>query len=281
MIPAAPDLLIVGCLTIDRFSDGSTMAGGSVLHGARALVAAGRRVATITVAGPEPEAAGAVAELTSLGWCLATPVEASIRFFIDEGGPRRRLVLEGAGAELTASTEDLAAVGSRAVLLAPIAAELSPPVIRACAGVPVRVAALQGWLRRLVRNEEARPLALDALGDELTAALADLDCLVASEEDLAAVAPDPRQQARELRALLGPGPLLAITVGAAGVWLDDAATGPRNVATTRRLTGRSTVGAGDAFTALLAAGLGNGLEPAAAADAAMTGTAHYLSTRLP
>jgi sugar/nucleoside kinase (ribokinase family) len=279
MIAARPDLLIIGGLAIDRLADGSLVAGGSVLHGARAVVAAGRRIATITAAGPEPEASAAIIELSSLGRSLASRTHSSIRYTIHDGGPRRRLLLESGGAPLAVEPADLTAINPAAVLLAPIAAELTSQAVRACAMVPVRVAVLQGWLRRVVPGEEVRPLALDALGEELTMALADLDALVASEEDLAAVAPVSRRQVDELRAHFGPRPVLVITAGEEGAWFDSQATGPRLLAIGRPLAGISTLGAGDAFAALLAVGLGAGLDPLAATTAALGATARYLGAR--
>ena len=279
MIAARPDLLIIGGLAIDRLANGSLVAGGSVLHGARAVVASGQRIATITAAGPEPEAAAALAELAALGRSLASLTHASIRYAIQDRGPRRGLVLESGGAPLAVEAADLAAINPAAVLLAPIAGELTSQAARACAMVPVRVAALQGWLRRLLPGEEVRPLPLHALDDELSRDLANLDALVASDEDLAAVAPVPRRQLEQLRAHFGPGPLLVITTGRRGAWLDSQVTGPRKLPIVPALTGISTLGAGDAFAALLAIGLGAALDPLAATTAALSGTVTYLGAR--
>ena len=279
MIAAGPDLLIVGGLAIDRLPDGSVLAGGSVLHGARA-VAMGRRVATITAAGPEPEAVAAVAELAELGPSRVTRMSGSIRFAIHEDGLARRLVLEAVGEDLPVIASEVAAIGPRAVLLAPIAGEISATTVRACAMVPIRVAAMQGWLRRLDPGEEATALPLAALGSELSAAFAELDVLVASDEDLAAVAPRPRPQLAALRAHLGTKPLLAVTAGADGVWLDDPTTGVRHLPARLRLGEASTIGAGDAFAALLAVARGGGLDPLLATSAAMAGTVEYLAKRL-
>ncbi len=279
MIAARPDLLIIGGLAVDRLADGSIVGGGSVLHGARAVVASGRRIATITAAGTEPEAAAAVIELASLGRCLASPMAASIRYAIHNGGARRRLVLESGAGPLAIEPADVTAINPAAVLLAPIAAELTPQAVRACATVPIRVAALQGWLRRLVPGEGIRPLALDGLDDDLSTALANLDALVASHEDLAAVAPEPRRQVEELRSHFGPRPLLVVTAGADGAWLDSDATGLRHLPTVRLRRGTPTLGAGDAFAALLAVELGAGLDPLAATTAALSETSNYLARR--
>jgi len=279
MIPAGPDLLIVGGLTVDRLADGSTVAGGSVLHAARAVAAAGRRVATITVAGAEPQARSALAELAALGPSRVTAVPSSIRFAIRHEGRDRRLVLEARGGNLPVTDGDFSALDPRSTLLGPVAGELAAGAVQAGADVPVRVATLQGWLRHLVAGEAAGPLALAALGADLSAALGELDALVASDEDLAAVAPGPRGQLEALRAHLGRRPLLVVTAGADGVWLDDPATGIHHLRVTQALDEASTIGAGDAFAGLLAVGLRNGLTALEATAAGMDGAAAYLASR--
>jgi sugar/nucleoside kinase (ribokinase family) len=279
MIAAGPDLLIVGGLAVDRVVDGSRLAGGSVLHAARAVAAAGWSVATITAAGPEPEAAAAVAELGALGPSSVASLPASIRFAIHHDSQGRRLVLEAASGNLALLAAEVTALGARTVLLAPIAGELSALAVGACATVPVRVAAVQGWLRHLAPGEEARALPLGSLGAELSAALAELDALVASHEDLAAVASQPPRQLELMRAYFGPRPILVVTAGPDGAWLDDPATGIRHLPVARRLDGAFSIGAGDAFAALLAVGLGAGLDPPAAASAAMIETGDFLAAR--
>src|SRR5688572_17348215 len=75
MTPDSPplDLVVLGGLTIDRFADGSSSPGGSVLHIARAAAPRGLRVGIVTHAGPEPEARAGLEELHH----LATIVESS------------------------------------------------------------------------------------------------------------------------------------------------------------------------------------------------------------
>jgi len=278
MIAARPDLLIIGGLAIDRLADGSSVAGGTVVHGARAIAWSGRSVATITSAGSEPAAALAVAELAALGPCRASPVEASIQYGFSDHGGRRRLTYEGGGSELTVTRSEVSEIGPLAVLVAPIAAELQAEAIRACAGVPVRVAAMQGWLRGLTAGESVQALPLRALDDDLAAALADLDGLVASDEDFAAVAAEPSQQIARLRERIGPHPFVVITAGEAGAWLDDPANGLHQLPVPRRLDRLSPIGAGDALAAFIAVGLGAGLAPLAATQAAMLATADFLAT---
>ena len=78
----ALDLVVVGGLTVDRFSDGSAAPGGAVLHIARALAARGVRVGIVTTAGPEPEALAGLAELRDLalpGGSLDQPCQHHLR----------------------------------------------------------------------------------------------------------------------------------------------------------------------------------------------------------
>jgi sugar/nucleoside kinase (ribokinase family) len=273
---AAPDLLVVGGLSIDRFPDGSTARGGSVLHAARAVAARGGRVATIALAGPEPEAQEALAELADLGPCLVRPTRATIRFAIDERDSRRRLVLEAVGGRLEVAAEEIASSGAAAVLLAPIAGELDATALRAARGVPVRVAALQGWLRVLKPGFEVSPLRLRALPAGLLAELRQLSALVASVEDLIAEGPSPDTQLDALRDRVGLGPALIITDGANGARLDLPGSGRSDVLVPRRIGDAPPVGAGDAFAALLAVALGRGVQFIAAARAAAAGVVELL-----
>jgi sugar/nucleoside kinase (ribokinase family) len=273
---AAPDLLVVGGLSIDRFPDGSHVPGGSVLHGARAVAATGGRVATIALAGPEPEAEEALAELADLGPCLVCRTRATIRFAIDERVSRRRLVLEAPGGRLEVAAEVFGRSGAAAVLMAPIAGELDAAALRAARGVPVRVAALQGWLRVLNPGVDVSPLKLRAVAADLVAELSHFKALVASVEDLVAEARSPDSQLDALRAWVGPGPALIITDGANGARLDLPGSGRLDLPVPRRLGDAPMVGAGDAFAALLAVELGRGVELTAAARAAAAGVVELL-----
>jgi sugar/nucleoside kinase (ribokinase family) len=274
---AAPDLLVVGGLSIDRLPDGSTAPGGSVLHAARAVAATGGRVATIALAGSEPEALEALAELADLGPCLVRRTRATIRFAIDERDSRRRLVLEAAGGRLEVAAEEIASSGAAAVLLAPIAGELDAAALRAARGVPVRVAALQGWLRALNPGVEVSPIELRALGSDLVAELSLFDALVASVEDLVAEGTSPDAQLDALRDRAGLGPALIITDGANGARLDLPGSGRLDVPVPRRVGDARPVGAGDALAALLAVALGRGVELTAATRAAAGGVVELLS----
>jgi len=274
---AVPDLLVVGGLTVDRLADGSTVAGGSVLHAARATVAAGWRVATITAAGPEPEALAAVEELAGMGPSLVRCVEGSIRYAIRESGGHRRLTLEAPAAALRVTEAEMSSFQAAAVLLAPVAGELSAESVVSSRSSAVVVAALQGWLRSLEPGKVVRPLPLASLEGELSAALDHLDAMVASEEDLAAVGGDPVAQLVTLRRQVGDRPLLVVTTGADGAWVDDGSRGRHHLSAPRGLEGISTVGAGDAFAALLTLALGAGYDRLAAAKAAVAATSELLA----
>jgi sugar/nucleoside kinase (ribokinase family) len=166
--------------------------------------------------------------------------------------------------------------GGAAVLLAPIAGELDAAALRAARGVPVRVAALQGWLRVLNPGVEVSPLEVQALAGDLIAELSHFTALVASVEDLVAAAPSPDTQLDALRDRVGPGPALIITAGADGARLDLPGSGRLDVPVPRRLGDAPTVGAGDAFAALFSVALGRDVELTAAARAAAAGVVELL-----
>jgi sugar/nucleoside kinase (ribokinase family) len=270
------DLLVIGGLSVDRFPDGWERAGGSVVHAARALAMAGLHAATITVAGPEEAAAAGVRMLRSFGPLLLRGAPRSIRFLIDEGRPLRVVTYEG-GAHLPISPADVARFPAPAVLIAPIAAELHAADVVATAAASVRVAALQGWMRVLVPGEPVGARPLTGLAPELIDALRSVTALVASDEDLASVAPEARGAVTALRYRLGPHPILLVTSGQSGALLDlpdgRSATVPASVA----VSGVSTIGAGDAFAALFAVGLGRGIDPLVAARDAAAGVSRWLA----
>ena len=275
---AMVDLLVVGGLSIDRFPDGSEAPGGSVFHAARALAMAGLRGAAITAAGPEEVAVAGVETLRSFGQLLVHDAPASIRFLIDERlSPR--VVTYQSSARLPLSPDDVAKFPSRAVLIAPIAGELDPGAVVATSAVSVRVAALQGWLRILVMGEPVRPRSLTGLGAELCRALGDMTALVVSDEDLAGAVPDADDAVGALRDWVGSGPLLVMTAGQAGASLELPGGVRVAVPAPLAVTGVSTLGAGDAFAALFAAGLGSGVDPEAAAEAAAAGVSRWLAAR--
>lgn len=249
MIAARPDLLVIGGLTIDRFADGSSAPGGSVLHIARAMAPRSVRLAVLTVAGPEPEARAALDELRGLTVALgAREADATATYRHRDTDKGRRLGLERRGGQV-AIAEWARVAGAGAVLVAPIAGEVLGDELSELAGAPVRAAILQGWLRSLDQGAEVRPLPLAALGAPLIDALGQLDLLVASREDLLAESGDPRAQLAALRHAFGPTPRLVLTDGIEGLWLDEPAV--HHLSVRSRVTSVSTVGAGDILAALL------------------------------
>ena len=275
-------MLIAGGLTIDRFADGTTAPGGSVLHAGLAAAAEGARPTFLTVAGDEPAARAGIDRLRALGEVIHQAAARTTAYRHDESGPRRVLILDASGEAI-----DPPAAGSlpsaEIALLAPIADELTPAAIRALR-TEVRprltVLLIQGWLRRLAEGEPVRPLALDEVDSSIWQAMSDADVIVVSTEDLADGTGDPFTQAAGLRRRLGRGPLLVLTLGSEGYLLDDpaahniVASVPRAV-----VTDVPMVGAGDTFGATLALHLARGASPVPAAEAATERVIAVLESR--
>jgi sugar/nucleoside kinase (ribokinase family) len=246
MIAAPPDLLVIGGLTIDRFADGSSAAGGSVLHIARAAATRGVRVSVVTAAGSEPEARAGIDELAlvtasiELGDATAT--------FVHRDSPEgRHLRRERAGGPI--STMHVDGRSARAILAAPIADEMTANDLRRLSAATTRGAILQGFLRSFAADGEVLPLLLSGLAPDLVAELRRFDLLVASREDLRGEATEPSDQLTALRRVFGPRPALVVTDGVAGVWM-----GREHLPVPRRVDGVPTVGAGDVFAAFMLAG---------------------------
>lgn len=268
MIPAPPDLLVIGGLTIDRFADGSSAPGGSVLHVARAAAAQGVRLGIVTAAGPEPAARQALAELRGVDPDLASTVgPATTHFRHAETEAGRTLWLERRG-PMVAVADALARLPAMSVLVAPIAGEIDESTLAALPDVP-RGAILQGWLRTTEVNAAVRPLPLAALPRSLAERLAGFTLLVASREDLRGEAVEPPEQLRAIRAFVGAGPMLMLTDGTRGAWIDDGAA-VISVGVPRVVEGVPTIGAGDVFAAFALLALARpGTTPRAAAAEAM------------
>lgn len=283
------DLLVVGGLTIDRFADDRLVPGGSVLHATRAAADAGLVTAAITVAGDEPTAREGIEELRRrTAEVELRPAAETIRFRHREAATGRRLWLECSGGSIQPGSDAGGPPRARAVLYAPVAAEIGVTVLGSVLGAgrrrPVLGAILQGWLRRANRDREILPIAPAALADDLVAALARFDLLVASREDLLAVEGRPERQLLALRSRVGDGPILVVTDGPEGVWLGDGASAPHHLPAPWRVGGVPMVGAGDAFAALFVAGLAR--QPARSSDDlealavdAMRGVAEMLEAR--
>jgi len=121
---------------------------------------------------------------------------------------------------------------------------------------------------------------------DVVSALRDFDVLVASREDLLPEAGEPVDQLASLRRAFGDRPLLAVTDGIAGVWLDRAtATGPppQHLPVALPVERVAAVGAGDAFAALFVTALGpppfDATRIETAGAAAMRGVADLLAAR--
>lgn len=269
--PPLLDVLIVGGLTIDRFADGSAAPGGSVIHAGEAVRRDAVRLAVLTVAGDEPEAAAGLARLGALGRVIRQPAATTTTYRHAERDGRRVLVFErgtapiGRRAAARCARPDVA-------LLAPIGDEVPAATVERVREVvepPLTVLLIQGWLRRLVPGREVEPLPLEAVEPELWRIFANADAIVLSTEDLSGPSADPFAQVADLRARLRTRTTLVLTLGTDGYVLDDPRS-DRVVAEVPRavVEGVPTVGAGDIFGAAFAVGLAAGDDPATAARSA-------------
>jgi sugar/nucleoside kinase (ribokinase family) len=267
------DLLVIGGLTVDAI-DGREAAGGAARYAVEGAVAAGMSVGLWTVAGDESPVQALMGTLPAGVRITRQVAASSIRF--EHHGPhdRRRL-------RLAANTDAMepgaggAIPTAGAVLFAPVAGEVVASVLTAVAA-PLRVAGLQGWLRIADADGWVQPRALSELDPSLTAALCELDLLVASEDDIAEG--DGPMALAALRAWAGPGAELVVTAGTDGAWLD-AGNAPLVHLPAQVVEGKNTIGAGDAFSAVLAARRAAGESLVEAATTAAAATAAYLATR--
>jgi sugar/nucleoside kinase (ribokinase family) len=275
--PPALDLLVIGGLTVDHFADAAATAGGAALHATRAAAEIGLRAGVVTHLGPEPEAQRGLEALSRLASVHAEPVPATIAFEHVIADERRPLVLRHRGAELPGSVPES---GGTAVLYAPVAAEVRADHLRPAPPGSVAGAVLQGWLRWLEAGRPVRPLPLAALDGALVSRLSELDLVCASVEDLVAeVSQEPRQLLATLRLTLGDRPILALTDGSRGAWVDDGVEA-RRIAPPRVVRDVDTTGAGDAFAAVMLAMLDAGEDAFRAAEIAADETARFLRRRL-
>lgn len=258
--PGALDLLVVGGLTVDRFEDGLSAPGGSVMHIARAAAPRGVRLGIVTAGGPEIESAAGLAELERLSARLeAASHPATTTFRHQERPDGRRLWLERVGGMVHLGADAVDRFASHAVLLAPVAGEIGADGLRVVGDAASRGAILQGWLRATGDDGEVMQQELSALDRPLLEALGGLDLLVASREDLAAESDSPSEQLTALRAALGRRPVLVVTDGAEGLWLAVSGARPEldwreHLPVPWRVEGVATVGAGDILAAFLTMG---------------------------
>jgi sugar/nucleoside kinase (ribokinase family) len=275
-------VLIVGGLTVDHFTDGTSAPGGSVLHAGRAAADEGAELTFLTVAGDEPEARAGLARLSEMGRLIHQPAPASTTYRHDETTGRRTLVYQAATDRIDPSFADELPAPDVA-LIAPIADELTGSALLALErrlkpGCTVLL--IQGWLRRLEIGAPVHPLPLEAVSDELWSTFARADAIVLSTEDLAEASEDPFGQAAALRDRLGPDPVLVLTLGTDGYLLDDPGRDRIVAAVPRRIIEDvPTVGAGDTFGAALAVHLGRGVSAVDAADAATERVISVLEAR--
>ena len=138
---------------------------------------------------------------------------------------------------------------------------------------------MQGWLRTLRPGAEVEPRSLAEIPEPLAREVRRLDLLVASDEDLVIEGADAVERLAALRRWSGPRPELVVTVGVDGAWLDGADAGVLHIPAARRLTGIATVGAGDAFGAVVAVDRARGVTLEAAARHAAAAVADLLELR--
>lgn len=257
--PPSPalDLLVIGGLTVDRFADGSSAAGGSVLHIARATNRRGIQLGVVTAAGREPAAAAGLDELTRLAQRVEVAAGPNtVTFRHQETASGRRLWLEERGGAVAPQTAAECQLIARAVLYAPVADEVGPDGMHIQDDIQPRAAILQGWLRTTAGEGEVTQLPLASLDQRRRDALATLDLVIASREDLAAEANSASDQLAALRNALGARPVLVVTDAIDGLWLDvpsrrDDGGWRGRLAVPWRVEDVATVGAGDIVAAFL------------------------------
>ena len=278
------DVLVIGGLAVDRIGP-AIVAGGSVLYASEAAAAAGLHVAAATVAGSEPAAVEGIRRLRAV--CERVEVAAApqtTRFLHEYRGVDRLLTLEARAAPLTLSeglVETMASWAPRAVLVAPIADEVPGDLAAAAAEIApgaYTAASIQGWLRRPAADGRVEPIELADVDPSVRRAAAGYRLVVASQEDLAAEGLDADARLDRLRAWSGPRPDVIVTLGVEGAILD-AGGDRRTIRPPRVIPDVPTVGAGDAFAAVVAGERGAGRPLEAASERAAEIVARLLEGR--
>jgi hypothetical protein len=272
--PRAPlDLLIVGGLTVDIL-EGAEVVGGAARYATEAALAAGIRVGLHTVAADGAIVRawlGTVGERAEVSW---HPTPTTITFEHHGHHAARRLRLR-TGTEPIRVPDPVRLPTTQAVLFAPVAGEVADEaLVRIHA--PIRAAGLQGWLRTSDPDGWVERLRLSEVDDRTAAALRGLDLLVASVDELRGE--EGSEGAQRLRAWAGPGPEIVVTAGADGAWVDDGERPPQHVPA-GTVSDRHSIGAGDAYAAVLVARRAAGLDLRAAAARASAATSTWLATR--
>jgi sugar/nucleoside kinase (ribokinase family) len=267
------DLLVVGGLTIDVL-DGVEAVGGAARHATEAAIAAGLRVALLTVAADQPMVRSWVEGLDGRATVSWQPAPSPIVFEHHGHHAARRLRLRSTSDPIRLSGQNRL-LAARGLLIGPVAGEVPDDAVTGLRAA-TRAAGLQGWLRQADADGWVERVRLSDVADRTAAALRGLDLLLASVDELRG--DDGEEGIQRLRAWAGPGPELVVTDGANGAWVDDGHGPPRHVPAGAR-TDRNTIGAGDAFAAVLVARRAAGLDLRAAAARAAAATARYLESR--
>src|SRR4029077_9601286 len=266
-----------------RFRDRSSAPGGSVLHATRAAARARASITVVTAAGDEPEAREGLFELRRMAKVVVEDVPHTLVFEHDEHDHRRQLTLLG-NVRLRPDNRQLQRVRPHAMLLAPVAGELDAMalgMIDDAVEARLRVATLQGWLRGREADGRVTPRPMEDLPRAVLAELRNCDAVIVSHEDLdrSESAPDAAA-AMEVRRWL-PGPSVVVTWGGAGyVRADAGAREPTAVRRSHAIESAPTVGAGDAFAAVIAIQLARGASLSTAASAADAAVERWLARQL-
>ncbi len=236
---AALRLAVVGHVTLDE-APGGAVPGGSVTYAARAWTTLGADVTVITAGADDFPRAALDGQMR---WQAAPRTTRFANTYAADGARRQRLLA-------TAPPITPCAVDADAVFLAPVLGEVALADWR---GAParLRVAGLQGWLKRAVGDAVVHGPAGVA-----PAGFAGLHAACLSEEDLAG-------DLAWLDALRAVVPTVALTLGAAGcvVWTPEG----RWRVPAPAVEVVDTTGAGDTFAAAFTFGLAAGAPPTQAA----------------
>jgi hypothetical protein len=207
-----------------------------------------------TIAGDEPMAQAGLTEVRLMATrVICRPAARTIAFRHDPTGVGRRMWLEPGDARISAADlpSEIAVPG---ILFAPVADEIASDALAAGGTGTIRGAILQGWLRMTDPSGEVQPRSLAALDDELHAALAGMDVLVASREDLRADGDRVDRQLDLLRRRFPAVRLLVVTDAANDVWVDLREARRWQAPVPRVVATPTTIGVGDVFAAALILG---------------------------
>ena len=148
---AAPDFVVVGHVTLDRFGD-MAQPGGAALYAAMAAHRLGLSVGILTSHAEDfpLELIPPQIEVVSV------PAETTTTFVHDAGSTPRTMRVSAVARTLGAADVPEDWIDAPLVLLAPVADEIDPHLATAFNG-PTLAAAAQGWLRALDADGAVRP----------------------------------------------------------------------------------------------------------------------------